>query len=154
LYLRNNFSDNKLSWTNHVDKVVAEAKKLDSALGFIRKKLNKEQFMKVLTCQFHITCYYASAAWLHGGNSFRDIRWLNALHYRSLRIAHSDYSRKLSRAKLDECGRMRPTTWAKYQTASTVVKALEEFLMLNSYSERRQPKRLKLFNKASLWIGK
>jgi len=63
--------------------------------------------MKVLTGQFYSTCFYASAAWLHGKNSYKDVRKLNAVHYRSLRIANKDYKRKLSRAKLDEDGRAR-----------------------------------------------
>jgi len=39
--------------------------------------------MKVLTCQFYSVCFYASAAWLHGQNCYKDLRKLNAVHYRS-----------------------------------------------------------------------
>jgi len=57
---------------------------------------------------------------------------------------------------------MRPTTFAKFQTASIVIKAttrgllecMERFLLTQSYVEGRKPKRLKLYNKANLWIGK
>jgi len=57
---------------------------------------------------------------------------------------------------------MRPTVFAKFQTASIVIKAItrglpermESFLLPQSYVERRKPKRLKFFNKANLRIGK
>jgi len=58
--------DEKMTWTNHINKVIGKAKKLNSALRFIIQKLNKDQFLKVLTCQFNSACFYASAAWLHG----------------------------------------------------------------------------------------
>jgi len=129
---------------------------------FIRQKLNRDQFLKVLTCQFYSACLYASAAWLHGANPYKDVRWINAVYYRSLRIAQKDYKMKLSRTKLDELARVRPTTWAKYQSSSIIIKAitrstplrLHSVLQQNSYSERQKPKRLKFFNKANFRIGK
>jgi len=93
--------DDKISWSSHISKVVSKAKKLNSALSFIRRKLTEDQFLKVLTSQFYGACFYGSAAWLHGNNSYKDIRKINAVYYRSLRIAKRDFKRKLSRSKLD-----------------------------------------------------
>jgi len=154
--------DDKISWSSHISKVVSKAKNLNSALSFIRRKLSEDQFLKVLTSQFYGACFYGSAAWLHGNNSYKDIRKINAVYYRSLRIAKRDFKRKLSRSKLDEMGRARPTTWARYQSTSIVMKATTRKLperlcvdlLANSYHERRKPKRMKFYNKANLRIGK
>jgi len=118
--------------------------------------------MKVLTSQFYSTCFYASAAWLHGKNSYKYIRKLNAIHYRSLRIANKDYKRKLSRAKLDEDGRARHSTWARFQCISLVMKTIMRGVPVrlhadsisNSFTERRKPGRMKFYNKANLRIGR
>jgi len=153
--------DAKLTWTSQVNSVISKAKKLNSALSFIRKKLTLKQFLKVLTSQFYSVCFYASAAWLHGQNSYKDLRKLNAIYYRSLRIAMQDYRRKMSRSKLDELGRMRSTAWSRFQSTSIALKAvtrrypvrLADTLIANTYAERRKPKRLKFFNKADHKIG-
>jgi len=82
--------------------------------------------------KYYISVFYASPACLNGHNNFKDVRKLNALHFRSLRVACKDYSKKLSRAQLDQMGRARPTTWACFQTASIIMKAVL----------RERPKRL------------
>jgi len=93
---------------------------------------------------------------------YKDIRKINAVYYRSLRIAKRDFKRKHLRSKLDEMGRTRPTTWARYQSTSIVIKATTRKiperlcgeLLANYHHERRKPKRMKFYNKANLRIGK
>jgi len=46
---------------------------------------------------------------LNGQNSYLDLRKINAMHYRSLRIAARDFKRNLNRATLDMLGRARPS---------------------------------------------
>jgi len=65
---------------------------------------------KVMSSQYYGMCFYGSTVWLNGTNSFLDIRKMNTLHYRALRIAKNDFKRKLSRAELDLIGGSRPTT--------------------------------------------
>jgi len=116
----------------------------------------------VLTNQFYSTIYYGCPIWLNDTNTFSDIRRLNAVHFRALRIAVKDYKRRYKRTELDLLGRARSTTWAKYQAASLVVKAitrgaphrLSESLLLNAYTERRKPGRFKFYSKANLRIGR
>ena len=55
-----------------------------------------------------------------------DLRKLNSLHYRLLRTIVGDWKQVVSRDKLDELGRVRPSTWAKYSTASTVIKIIRD----------------------------
>jgi len=153
--------DHRLNWTKQVDKVIEKGRKLNSGLKFIRKKLNKEQFLKVLTSQYYGTCFYGCNVWM-AKNTYKDVRRLNALHYRSLRIVAKDYKRIMSRQKLDEIGRARPSTWYKFSTTSLVIKVvtrqepkrLATMLAENMFTERRKPFRPKFFNKADLRIGR
>ncbi len=62
--------------------------------------------------------------WLQGENPYADLRKLNALYYKALRVATQDFKKKINKGKLDELGRARPSVWAKYITASTVMKML------------------------------
>jgi len=142
--------------------MIMKGKKMNSALKFIRSRLTYDQFIKVLTSQFFGVCFYGCNVWLNGQNSYQDIRKLNALHYRSLRIAVKDYRRKLKRSQLDGIGRVRPSTWAKYSASSLVIKTitrkspkrLYDDLVKTSYRERRKPKRPKFYNKSDHRIGR
>jgi hypothetical protein len=91
-----------------------------------------------------------------------DIRKLNGLHYRLLRIAVCDWKTKISRSDLDNLGRVRPTTWAKYATASTVIKILRDreprrlfhHLQQTLYYERRQYNIIKFFDDSKYRLGR
>jgi len=153
--------DYRLSWTTQVDKVIEKGKRLNSGLKFTQRKLSQEQFLKVLTSQYYGSCFYGCAVWM-ADNSFYDLRRLNALHYRALRIVVKDYKRTTSKSTLDLLGRARPSTWAKFNTSTLVLKIttrnqpkrLCEYVLMNSFLERRKPLRLKFFNKADLRIGR
>jgi len=154
--------DYKLKWTCHINKIIQKSKRLNSGLKFIRNKLKKSQFLKVLTAQYYSTCFYGASVWLNGQNSYLDLRKINAMHYRSLRIAAKDYKRVQSRATLDSLGRTRPSIWAKYLTSSLIIKCftrkmpeyLSSALDCQKYVERRKPLRPKFFSKADHRIGR
>jgi len=154
--------DSKLSWTPQVDNVLKKAKKLNSALKFMRSRLTIKQFLRVVTSQFYSVCLYGCAAWLNDTTNFKDIRRLNSIHYRVLRIAVQDYRRIMPRRELDQLGRTRPTVWSKYQTASIAIKAitsgqparLMQNMTRNSYVERRRRGRLKFYDGSRLRIGR
>jgi len=119
--------DNKMKWNVQANSAIAKGRKLCYGLTYLRQKLSSEQFIKVLTCQFYSTIYYGCEVWLDS-LSFNDLRRLNALHYRGLRIAVRDYKKCLHRYELDEVGRARPTTWSKYQTANRIIKVVQSGL--------------------------
>jgi len=156
------YFDSELKWTKQISSVIEKAKKLNYAMKFIRNKLTFDQFMKVATCQFFSAFYYGCLTWLNPNTSYKNIRRLNAIHFRVLRIAKRDYKRKLSRATLDAIGRARPSIWAKYMGASMIVKTMTKGtptrlyadLQANSYIERRKPKRMKFWSKADHRIGR
>lgn len=104
--------------------VIKKAGTMNSGLRLIRNKLKYDQFLKVMTSQYYGRCFYGCLAWLNGTNSFIDLRRINALHYRALRIEKNDHRRMYSRAELDLIGRARPTTWARYLLSSTTIKAV------------------------------
>lgn len=118
--------------------------------------------MKVVTCQFFGAFYFGCLAWLNPNTSYKNIRRLNAIHFRVLRIAKRDYKCKLSRATLDAIGRARPTIWSKYIGASLIVKTIMkgipsrlcDDLKANPYIERRKPWRMKFWSKADHRIGR
>lgn len=56
--------DHRLTWLKQVDKVKDKGKKLSSDLKFIRRKLSKEQFLKVLTSQYNGWCFYGCNIWM------------------------------------------------------------------------------------------
>jgi len=68
--------------------------------------------------------------------------------------ARKYYSKRLSRVVLDQMGRAIPTSWARFQTASIIIKAVirERPIRLNSYIERRRPDRYRFFSNESGWI--
>ena len=91
-----------------------------------------------------------------------DIRKLNGLHYKLLRIATKDWKNRTPRSVLDEVGRARPTTWSKYSTASTAIKILRDkvpvrlhrHLKDTLYYERRASNVIKFFDKSSKRVGR
>ena len=100
--------------------------------------------------------YYGCQAWLGRHTRHMDLRKLNGMHYRLLRIVKMDWKQKIKRHVLDEIGRARPTTWAKYATSSTVIeslrdgipKRLSEHLKRTLYHERRKENIPKFYSKA------
>jgi hypothetical protein len=153
--------DHKLTWSTHIARTINKMNSLTGALKFIRNRLTKNQFLQVLTSQYYSTCFYASPAWLGWHTRRMDVRKLNSLHYRLLRTVVRDWKQEISRSKLDEIGRVGPETWAKYSTASTVVKIirddhptrLRDHLKESMYHEERSG-RVKFFDQSRLKQGR
>jgi hypothetical protein len=91
-----------------------------------------------------------------------DIRKLNSLHYRLLRIATRDWKNRTPRCILDKVGRARPTTWAKYSSASTAIKILRDkcpvrlhqHLTNTLYYERRASNVVKFYDNSKKRVGR
>ena len=99
--------------------------------------------------------------WLGWHTRKADIRKLNSLHYRLLRTVECDWRCRISKNKLDELGRVRPSIWAKYATASLVIKILRDkrpgrlycHLLDTCYKEERSG-RLKFFDSSQYKPGR
>ncbi len=153
--------DNKLTWSDHISKTLNKMNQLNGALRFLRRRLNERQFTNVLTSQYYGMCYYGCQAWLGRHTRHMDLKKLNSMHYRLLQIIKRDWKQKIKREDLDKIGRARPTTWAKYATASFTVKILRDTLPRRLhdhlrgtlYYERRQDGVLKFYDNSKSKVG-
>ena len=118
--------NHNLKWTDHVDKVMRKASGLLGRLRFMKKKLNKEQTVKVITSYYFPRVYYGAETWMNNASLTSDEwRLLNTSHYKALRIAVGDFKRKWSKQKLNKvCGRATPREWSHYTVANTVASIL------------------------------
>jgi len=91
-----------------------------------------------------------------------DIRKLNGMHYKLLRIATNDWKNKMSRSTLDDIGCARPTIWAKYATSNLTIKLLRDkkpvriynHLINTLYYERRSKGVIKFYDNSRKRVGK
>ena len=79
--------DANLNWKTHIKNTINKMNRLTSGLKFLQKRLSRNQFLKATTSQFYGLCYYGSSLWLGPHTQVSQIRKLNYLHYRILRIA-------------------------------------------------------------------
>jgi len=86
--------DDKLSWSAHITKTIAKMNRLTSGLRFLRKRLQKKSFLKATTSQFYGLLYYGSQVWLGSHTKISDIRRLNSVHYKTLRIVENDWKKR------------------------------------------------------------
>jgi len=68
-----------------------------------------------------------------------DIRKLNSVHYKTLRIIENDWKKKKKRAKLDKLGWAKPSLWAKYTPGiSLVLKTLKREYPVYIYNKQAE----------------
>jgi len=70
--------------------------------------------------------------WLNVCIGFRNLRCLKALQYRTFRIAKKDHRRRQTRESLDDLGRARTSTWAKYAILNLGIKTINSGCPLTS----------------------
>ncbi|NBR26721.1 MAG: hypothetical protein EBU08_23690, partial [Micrococcales bacterium] len=146
--------DEKLTWSEHISKTINKMKRLTSGLYYLRRRLTEEQFIQVMTSQYYGMTYYGCQAWLGSHTRKMDLKKLDSLHYKMLRIVKKDYKRKIGRHELDTIGRARPTLWGKYSTANLVLKVLRDavprrlsiHLETTRYNEKRKPDVVKFYD--------
>jgi len=117
--------------------------------------------MKATTGQFYGLLYYGSQVWLGPHTKVADIRKLNSVHYKTLRIVETDWKKKKKRSELDKLGRAKPSLWAKYSTGNLVLKTLKreypvyiyEKLCTTRYTTRRRPKKYLFYDKSQTRNG-
>jgi hypothetical protein len=154
--------DSRMTWSTHISKTINKMNQLIGSLRFVRRRLTKSQFLKVLTSQYYGTCYYACQAWLGPHTRKMDLRKLNSMHYKLLRISEYDWKNKIKRDELDKIGRARPSLWGKYATISMVIKTLRDeqpkrindHLLSTLYYERRREGFLKFYDKSRTKFGR
>jgi len=99
--------------------------------------------------------------WLGSHTKIADIRKLNSVHYKLLRIVENDWKKRKRRSDLDKIGRAKPSLWAKYATSNLVLKVmknrtpstLHSALVKTSYATRRNPDKLLFYDASRTRIG-
>jgi len=153
--------DEKMSWTNHIKKTIGKMNRLSVGLRFLRKRLQKREFLKATTSQFYGLLYYGSQVWLGPHTKISDVRRLNSVHYKTLRVVENDWKKKKKRADLDKLGRAKPSLWGKYATGNLVLKTIKKEypaylygkLCNTQYSTRRNPGKLLFYDGSKTRLG-
>jgi len=83
------FSEN-MNWKTHIENTVAKSAGVVNNLKFLRRWINQESALKVVTSQYFGLAYYASPVWMTPDIPCQSWRKLNSLHYRALRAAIKD----------------------------------------------------------------
>jgi hypothetical protein len=118
--------DRGLTWSHHISNTVNKLSRLTGGLKFLRNRLTMEQFVKVMTSQYYGTGYYTCQAWLGPHTRKSDLKKLEGMHYKLLRVTVRDWKNRVSRSRLDEIGRAKPSTWGNYAVASIIIKTLRD----------------------------
>jgi len=136
-----------LCWDAQAEHSISKSKKLLSAFRFLRKYLTEKQFLKAASANYYGSVYYAASVWFHNLKQSQKKK-LTAVHFRMLRTAKKDFKMALSRSKSTQlCERATPEQWAKFVTASRVIKTIRdqqpayifEKLTMNYFEEPRYP---------------
>jgi len=119
--------DNNLTWTTHVDNLLARTSKILNGIKIIKKKFTMEQRRSIVTSQVFGVLYYAAACWLTPNLSNVNFRKLNKIHYAACRIICNDWRKIWSKDSLNQATkRLPPKTWLKYNAASFIVKVTRD----------------------------
>jgi len=129
---------------------------------FLRRWIDQESALKVVTSQYFGLAYYASPIWMTPDIPHHSWKKLNSLHYRAKRAAVKDPKQKISRQILDVVSkRPTPAQWARYSTAWTAISLingattrLADELRQKMYINDRMPMKSRFFNSARTKIGR
>ncbi len=150
-----------LSWNDHVDYSLKRSRHIVPRIKYLRKWLNTEELLRLITSQYFSIVYYCCPLWI---GSLTSTAWkrINSAHYRALRAVYGDYKMKLKRAELDKMSkRATPKEWAQYSIAATVIKMFNSsdtemghLLRRSVYINDRNPGKGKFIDKSRLKIGR
>ena len=122
--------------------------------------MDVKQAKIVVTAFYFSVLYYASEAWFHRHLGFHLKQKIRSAHYRALRTI---FGKTHSRETLDSVSeRASPDEWSQYALAKMfagIINAkapvrLLESINANSYTERRQPGRMFVFDRSFKKIGR
>jgi hypothetical protein len=150
-----------LDWSVHVDYSLQRSRHIIPRIKHLRKWLNSEELLRLITAQYFSIVFYCSPLWM-GGLSAASWRRINSAHYRALRAVYGDFKFKMKRSELDKISkRATPVEWASYAIASTVIKLFNlsdcnvaKALRSSAYINDRMPGRGKFIDKSRLKIGR
>jgi len=151
--------DHDLGWNTHIGLLNEKARKMINGLKVIRRSLNQDDTMKVITSQFYGRLFYGISVW-HPALTVKQQKKMDILHYKALRVAVKDYMRIFPREMLDLLGRQKPHVIAQYMTGSFLINCYNSrvpsrlFAMIktNEYVIRRSGK-IRFYDSSKKRIG-
>jgi len=109
-----------LSWKTHLSTLAGKAQKMINGLRILRRTLNHDEILWVITSQYYGRLFYAIAVW-YSALTIKMQNRLDILHYKTLRVAIKDYIRIYPREMLDLLSRQKPKVLAEYMLGSFLI---------------------------------
>jgi len=155
--------DHRLRWSDHIKNVCTRVRRLLCGMRMIRHKFTEVQANILITAQVLSILYYGAPAWLTPHLLRPDLRRIESVHYKCLRLIVKDYRQRISREWIDAATqRLPPKLLGKFATASLAIKirqakaplGLYEEIFKNTYAETRKPGRLFGFDSSRVSVGR
>jgi len=155
--------DNALSWSNHIASMKKRIMSIIGGVRIIRNKLSPKQTTSVVTAQIFSILYYACAVWLTPSLGKKNVKTVERLHFKALRLIIRDYRQKVSRNEVTtRTNRLPPDKWGKFAMASMFLnmhnanepKKLLSKVSTNIYSRTRRQGLLFAFDASRTRIGR
>jgi len=154
--------DSSLTWKLHIDQLCRKLPPLLNGIKIIRRQMNFKQSLMITTAQALSILYYGASVWLTPSLTKSQLRRVERLHYKSVRLVVKDYRRKMSRPDIDKkTGRLPPSLWAKFSLSKLFINMrinqhLRQLLAdssKNLYVKSRQPGLLFGYDDSNTKIG-
>jgi len=137
--------DKRMSWEAQLHRVSGRCRSLRPALRILSRKLNRKEFLKIVTSHYYSNLYYCSELWFHP-LTCRLKKKINYVHFFPLQLALKDFKREISYKNL--ClltQRADPTEVNDYKLAKCLISisnnctpfSLFQDLLVNAVSENR-----------------
>jgi len=111
-----------LQWDDHFDNIKKKSMAVFSKLKFLQQLMDLEGMKKILTTHFFGMIYYSSQIWLNELTTIKQLRLINSLHYKALRISIGDYRKRVSKDDLSKMlNRATPFQWMNYSNAKLAI---------------------------------
>ena len=88
--------DNKLNWQSHIENAITKSKKALNAIKLIRKHLNKDELLKLITSNYYSILYYNSEVWHIPSNTCNSKKQLMSASALPLKMCIGYYDRNIS----------------------------------------------------------
>lgn len=156
--------DYNLAWKSHIESIKHKARGVMSKLKFLTKHVDRESMKRVVTTHFFGMLYYSSPVWWTEISPSSDMKTLNSLHYKCLRIASKDHHHRHHKLELNKMfNRATPLEWMNYSCAKMAITLMNmqdsgppmsTRLKHSSYINDRFPGRATMMDSSRLKIGK
>lgn len=154
--------DKDLNWERHLQTVVANCRRIRPALRTLKKKLNTNELLQVVTSHYYSRLYYGCEVWYNCLKQNLKNK-IAAVHYFPLRLSLNDFRRSMSYKQLStRCKRASPQELVDFRVAKIVVSicnnadpfTLFQDLLANAHYSNRLPLRPNFFDYSRLRIGR